>query len=58
MKEQKKDALKELMLQGLTKNDEAGSDLAQQASVGLANTLTEEEVILVIKEVVAEYIKW
>jgi hypothetical protein len=52
------DALKELILQGLTNTNEAGVELAQQASVGLANTLTEEEIISVIKKVVAEYIKW
>ena len=52
------DALKELILQGLTNTNEAGVELAQQASVGLANTLTEEELISVIKIVVAEYIKW
>ena len=52
------DALKELILQGLTNTDEAGSELAQQASVGLANSLTEEEVVSVLKQVTAEYIKW
>ena len=52
------DALKELILQGLTNTNAGGKELAQQASVGLANTLTEEEVISVIKKVVAEYIKW
>lgn len=55
---QNQDALKELILQGLTNTNKAGSELAQQASVGLANTLTEEEVISVIKKIVAEYIKW
>lgn len=52
------DALKELILQGLTNTNEAGSELAQQASVGLANSLTEEEVVSVLKQVTAEYIKW
>ena len=58
MENQKQDTLKELILQGLTNTNEAGSELAQQASVGLANSLTEEEVVSVLKQVTDEYIKW